>query len=138
MPPSFNPLPLNAGLSRRRSRVRVSSFPPFFQRSADRVAPQVTRVLPVESSDTVVITKAQEIDAIPLSLNGDFSPIVSYPCTRLVAVRPGGFFTAQKGHADGSFHRFTGGPRSGRLNTSSRKRLTDEFFTFLPKRFSGV
>jgi hypothetical protein len=27
-------------------------------------------VLPVESSDTIVITKAQEIDAIQLSLNG--------------------------------------------------------------------
>src|SRR5271167_4620665 len=36
-------------------------------------------VLPVESSDTVVITKAQEIDAILLSLNGDFSHIVNYP-----------------------------------------------------------
>ncbi len=30
-------------------------------------------VLPVESSDTIVIAKAQEIDAILLSLNGDFS-----------------------------------------------------------------
>ena len=36
-------------------------------------------VLPVESSDMVVITKAQEIDAILLSLNGDFSHIVNYP-----------------------------------------------------------
>ena len=36
-------------------------------------------VLPVESSDTIVITKAQEIDAILLSLNGDFSHIVNYP-----------------------------------------------------------
>jgi predicted nuclease of predicted toxin-antitoxin system len=36
-------------------------------------------VLPVESSDTVVIAKAQEIDAILLSLNGDFSHIVNYP-----------------------------------------------------------
>jgi len=33
----------------------------------------------VESSDTIVIAKAQEIDAILLSLNGDFSHIVSYP-----------------------------------------------------------
>jgi len=31
----------------------------------------------VESSDTIVITKAQEIDAILLSLNGDFSHIVN-------------------------------------------------------------
>jgi hypothetical protein len=36
-------------------------------------------VLPVESSDTIVITKAQEIDAILLSLNGDFADIVNYP-----------------------------------------------------------
>jgi predicted nuclease of predicted toxin-antitoxin system len=36
-------------------------------------------VLPVESSDTIVIAKAQEIDAILLSLNGDFSHIVNYP-----------------------------------------------------------
>ena len=33
----------------------------------------------MESSDTIVITKAQEIDAILLSLNGDFSHSVSYP-----------------------------------------------------------
>jgi len=33
----------------------------------------------VESSDTIVITKSQEIDAILLSLNGDFSHIVNYP-----------------------------------------------------------
>jgi hypothetical protein len=36
-------------------------------------------VLPVDSSDMVVIRKAQEIDAILLSLNGDFSHIVNYP-----------------------------------------------------------
>lgn len=33
----------------------------------------------MESSDTVVIAKAQEVDAILLSLNGDFSHIVNYP-----------------------------------------------------------
>jgi predicted nuclease of predicted toxin-antitoxin system len=36
-------------------------------------------VLPVESLDTIVIAKAQEIDAILLSLNGDFADIVNYP-----------------------------------------------------------
>jgi predicted nuclease of predicted toxin-antitoxin system len=36
-------------------------------------------VLPVESPDRVVIAKAQEIDAILLSLNGDFADIVTYP-----------------------------------------------------------
>jgi predicted nuclease of predicted toxin-antitoxin system len=40
-------------------------------------------VLPVESSDTIVIAKAQEIDAILLSLNGDFSHIVNYPTQEL-------------------------------------------------------
>lgn len=36
-------------------------------------------VLPVESSDAIVIAKAQEIDAILLSMNGDFADIVTYP-----------------------------------------------------------
>jgi predicted nuclease of predicted toxin-antitoxin system len=36
-------------------------------------------VLPVESVDTIVIAKAQEIDAILLSMNGDFADIVTYP-----------------------------------------------------------
>jgi predicted nuclease of predicted toxin-antitoxin system len=36
-------------------------------------------VLPVDSSDPVVIAKAQELDAILLSLNGDFADIVTYP-----------------------------------------------------------
>ena len=33
----------------------------------------------MESSDSIVIAKAQEIDAILLSLNGDCSHIVNYP-----------------------------------------------------------
>ncbi|MGB2624387.1 MAG: DUF5615 family PIN-like protein [Candidatus Acidiferrum sp.] len=36
-------------------------------------------VLPVESPDTIVIAKAQEIEAILLSMNGDFADIVMYP-----------------------------------------------------------
>lgn len=36
-------------------------------------------VSPAESPDTIVIAKAQEIDAILLSLNGDFADIVTYP-----------------------------------------------------------
>ena len=36
-------------------------------------------VLPVESPDTIVIGKAQEIDAILLSMNGDFADIVTCP-----------------------------------------------------------
>lgn len=35
--------------------------------------------LPVESPDTLVIAKAQELNAILLSLNGDFADIVRYP-----------------------------------------------------------
>jgi len=35
--------------------------------------------LPVESPDTIVIAKAQEIDLILLSMNGDFADIVTYP-----------------------------------------------------------
>jgi|SRR5271157_511200 len=36
-------------------------------------------VLPVESADRHVIDKAQEMNAILLSLNGDFADIVTFP-----------------------------------------------------------
>jgi predicted nuclease of predicted toxin-antitoxin system len=48
-------------------------------REANHEVLRLKDVLLVESSDMVVITKAQEIDAILLSLNGDFSNIVNYP-----------------------------------------------------------
>jgi predicted nuclease of predicted toxin-antitoxin system len=48
-------------------------------REANHEVLRLRDVLPSESSDMVVITKAQEIDAILLSLNGDFSHIVNYP-----------------------------------------------------------
>lgn len=35
--------------------------------------------LPVEAPDAVVIAQAQQLDAILLSLNGDFADIVAYP-----------------------------------------------------------
>lgn len=35
--------------------------------------------LPTESADPAVIAKAQELDCILLSLNGDFADIVTYP-----------------------------------------------------------
>lgn len=38
--------------------------------------------LPTDAPDPVVIEKAQELDAILLSLNGDFADIVSYPPVR--------------------------------------------------------
>lgn len=37
--------------------------------------------IPIESSDAVVISKAQELDAILVSLNGDFADITNYPPT---------------------------------------------------------
>ncbi len=40
---------------------------------------RLSDVLPVESRDATVITKAQECDAILLSLNSDFADIVTYP-----------------------------------------------------------
>ncbi len=38
--------------------------------------------LPIRSVDPVVIAKAQELDCVLLSLNGDFSDIVTYPPAR--------------------------------------------------------
>jgi predicted nuclease of predicted toxin-antitoxin system len=38
--------------------------------------------LAVESPDSVVIARAQQLDAILLSLNGDFADIVAYPPAR--------------------------------------------------------
>lgn len=37
------------------------------------------QALPIRSPDPEVIQKAQDLDAVLLSLNGDFSDIVSYP-----------------------------------------------------------
>jgi len=36
-------------------------------------------VLPIRSLDPTVIAKAQELRAVPVSLNGDFADIVAYP-----------------------------------------------------------
>ena len=35
--------------------------------------------IPTDSPDSVVVSKAQELDTILISLNGDFSDIVAYP-----------------------------------------------------------
>jgi len=35
--------------------------------------------IPTDSPDSVVISKAQKLDAILISLNGDFADIVTYP-----------------------------------------------------------
>ncbi len=42
--------------------------------------------LPVESPDAAVIAKAQQLDAILLSLNGDFAEIVAYPPGRFEGI----------------------------------------------------
>jgi predicted nuclease of predicted toxin-antitoxin system len=38
--------------------------------------------IPIDSPDEIVIAKAQELDTILISLNGDFSNIVTYPPDR--------------------------------------------------------
>ena len=48
-------------------------------RAAGHEVMRLREQLPVESLDAVVITKAQQLDAILLSLNGDFADIVTYP-----------------------------------------------------------
>jgi predicted nuclease of predicted toxin-antitoxin system len=48
-------------------------------RDATHEVVRLKDVLPVESPDATVIAKAQEIDAILLSMNGDFADIVTYP-----------------------------------------------------------
>jgi predicted nuclease of predicted toxin-antitoxin system len=48
-------------------------------RDAGHEVVRLREVLVVDSPDRVVIAKAQEIDAILLSLNGDFADIVTYP-----------------------------------------------------------
>ena len=42
--------------------------------------------LPADSSDQLVIAKAQKLDAILLSLNGDFADIVTYPPGRFKGI----------------------------------------------------
>lgn len=44
--------------------------------------------IPPNSDDTVVIAKAQELDAILLSLNGDFADITTYPPRRYRGIIP--------------------------------------------------
>jgi len=48
-------------------------------REAGHEVVRLREQLPVESPDANVIAKAQQLDAILLSLNGDFADIVTYP-----------------------------------------------------------
>ena len=56
----------------------VSNFTVQTLRESNHEVMCLRDVLPVESADALVIAKAQEIDAILLSLNGDFADIVNY------------------------------------------------------------
>jgi predicted nuclease of predicted toxin-antitoxin system len=57
-------------------------------RDAGNEVVRLREVLPVESPDRVVIAKAQEIDAILLSMNGDFADIVAYPPRQYKGIVP--------------------------------------------------
>ena len=48
-------------------------------RDAGYTVIQLADYIPVDSPDRTVIAKAQELDAILVSLNGDFADIVAYP-----------------------------------------------------------
>jgi predicted nuclease of predicted toxin-antitoxin system len=43
-------------------------------------------ILPIRSPDLTVISKAQELKAILVSLNGDFSDIVAYPPSQYLGI----------------------------------------------------
>lgn len=47
---------------------------------------RLNQVLPIRSPDAAVISKAQELKAILLSLNGDFSDIVAYPPSKYLGI----------------------------------------------------
>lgn len=53
----------------------------LFLREADFEVLKLTDYIPADSPDNIVISKAQQLDAILLSLNGDFADIVTYPPT---------------------------------------------------------
>jgi predicted nuclease of predicted toxin-antitoxin system len=51
-------------------------------RAAGHRVTELREALPVNSPDPLVLAKARELDAILLSLNGDFADIVGYPPAR--------------------------------------------------------
>ena len=57
----------------------ISNFTVQVLRDATHEVVRLRDVLPVESADEVVMAKAQQLDALLLSLNGDFADIVTYP-----------------------------------------------------------
>ena len=57
----------------------VSNFVVKTLRNAGHVVFLLKEHIPVDSPDSHVISKVQELDSILISLNGDFSDIVTYP-----------------------------------------------------------
>lgn len=57
----------------------ISNFIVQTLRESKHEVVRLKDLLPVESSDAEVIAKAQDVNAILLSLNGDFGDIVNYP-----------------------------------------------------------
>ena len=57
----------------------ISNFIIQRLREAKHEVLRLKDLLPAESPDTAVIAKAQEIDELLVSLNGDFADIVAYP-----------------------------------------------------------
>lgn len=55
-------------------------------RDAGHEVARVQEHLPVESEDSVVISKAQELSAILLSLNSDFADIVAFPPSKFKGI----------------------------------------------------
>ncbi len=54
----------------------------FIVQSLQNAGYEVSRprdYMPIDSADSIVISKAQELDLILISLNGDFADIVAYP-----------------------------------------------------------
>jgi predicted nuclease of predicted toxin-antitoxin system len=57
----------------------VSNFIIQTLRDADHKIFRLKDHIPADSADSIVISKAQELDSILISLNGDFADIVAYP-----------------------------------------------------------
>jgi hypothetical protein len=57
----------------------ISNFIMAKLRQAGHLVFRLKDYIPQDSPDEIAIAKAQELDCIMLSLNGDFSDIVTYP-----------------------------------------------------------
>lgn len=55
-------------------------------RQQDYVVILLREVLPIRSPDPEVIAKAKELNAVLVSLNGDFSDIVAYPPNQYLGI----------------------------------------------------